>query len=261
MQKDIPWQWEPPQQTAFDELKKAFTTAPVLAHFDPNCQTVVKTDASDHTMAAVLSQVHDKWLCPVTYMSKKFSGAKANYGIYKKELLAIVTVFKEWAYYLMGAKHTIQVRTDHQNLQYFKTVSTDKPQQAPWAIELEKFYFKIKFVEGKNNRKPDALTRMPGASTNRKEPQTVLWEHQLEKASQKGYLDQVHNGMKTGKHPTIEVHLCREKDGKIFYRGRKLLDPANKKETIRAITQAHNRPTGGHPGPARKLDLVRRGYV
>jgi hypothetical protein len=60
-------------------------------------------------MAAVLSPVHDKRLRPVAYMSKKFSGAEANHGIYKKELLAIVTTFKDWAHYLRGAKHTIKV--------------------------------------------------------------------------------------------------------------------------------------------------------
>jgi hypothetical protein len=165
--KDVRWHWDPPQQTAFERLKEAFTTAPVLAHFDPELSTVVETDASDHKMAAVLSQVHDKRLRPVAYMSKKFSSTKANYGIYKKELVAIVTAFKKWAHYLRGTKHTIEVRTEHRNLQYFKTVSTDKPQQARWAIELEEFDFKIKFIEGKTNGKPDALTRMPGATTIR----------------------------------------------------------------------------------------------
>jgi hypothetical protein len=146
-------------------------------------------------------------------------------------------------------------------LQYFKTVSTDKPQQVRWAIKLEEFDFKIKFVEGKTNGKPDALTRMPGATTTREAPQTVLREHQLRKASQKSYLDQVREGIKTGKHPTIEIHLCEERDKKIFYRGRELLDPADEKATTQAITQAHDRPTGGHPGPARTLNLVWRGYV
>ncbi len=46
-------------------------------------------------------------------MSKKFSSTEANYSIYKKELLVIVTAFKEWAHYFRGAKHTIEVRTDH----------------------------------------------------------------------------------------------------------------------------------------------------
>lgn len=58
------------------------TTAPVLAHFDPERPTMVETDASDHPMAAVLSQVHNKRFRPVAYMSKKFSGAETNFGIY-----------------------------------------------------------------------------------------------------------------------------------------------------------------------------------
>jgi hypothetical protein len=53
-------------------------------------------------------------------------------------------------------------------------VSTNKPQQARWAIKLEEFNFKMKFVEGKKNGKADALTRMPEATSDRETPKTVL---------------------------------------------------------------------------------------
>jgi hypothetical protein len=49
---------------------------------------------------------------------------------------------------------------------------------------------------------------MPGATTTCEAPQTVLREHLLGKTSQKSYLDLVREGIKTGKHPTLEVHLC-----------------------------------------------------
>jgi hypothetical protein len=70
-----------------------FIDPPILTQFDLERQTILKTDASYHTLAAVLSQVHDKMTWPVAFLSKKLSPAEQNHTIYKKELLAIVTAF------------------------------------------------------------------------------------------------------------------------------------------------------------------------
>ncbi|MBW0586028.1 hypothetical protein O181_125743, partial [Austropuccinia psidii MF-1] len=40
----------------FQILKEAFTTAPILSHFNPSLPTIVETDASDYAFGAVLSQ-------------------------------------------------------------------------------------------------------------------------------------------------------------------------------------------------------------
>jgi hypothetical protein len=57
--KPVPFIWDIAQQNAFDTLKKAFTTAPVLLHFDYDREVIVKTDASDYVSAGVLSQYDD----------------------------------------------------------------------------------------------------------------------------------------------------------------------------------------------------------
>jgi hypothetical protein len=62
------------QQTAFDILKATFTSAPILAHFDPDQDVTVETDASDYVSAGVLSQYDDNnVLYPMAYFSKKHS--------------------------------------------------------------------------------------------------------------------------------------------------------------------------------------------
>ena len=81
-------------QKAFEDLKRAFTTAPVLAHYDWSLETWVETNASDFVVAEVLFQKHGKVLKPVAYFSKKMSPAECNYMIYDKELLAIVKSFE-----------------------------------------------------------------------------------------------------------------------------------------------------------------------
>jgi hypothetical protein len=44
--------------------------------------------------------------------------AEINYEIQDKELLAIVSAFKEWYRYLEGASFKITVYSDHTNLEY-----------------------------------------------------------------------------------------------------------------------------------------------
>ncbi|KNZ60760.1 uncharacterized protein VP01_15048g1, partial [Puccinia sorghi] len=40
----------------FEALKKAFTTAPILAHFSEIARTLIETDASDYAVAGIISQ-------------------------------------------------------------------------------------------------------------------------------------------------------------------------------------------------------------
>jgi len=49
------WRWNPEAEKAFKELKKRFTTAPILSHFNPTRPVIIETDASDFAIGAVLS--------------------------------------------------------------------------------------------------------------------------------------------------------------------------------------------------------------
>jgi hypothetical protein len=116
---------------SFDQLKEAFTQAPILRHFDPDLPILVEADASDYVVAGVLSQTDTKGVtCLIAYFSKRMSPAEGNYEIYDKELLAIVRCFKQWRPELEGATHPIQVLSDHKNLQYFATTKLLSHHQA-----------------------------------------------------------------------------------------------------------------------------------
>ena len=53
--KNQPFLWDESCNRAFEFLKTAFTTAPVLAHFDPDKEILVETDASDYVSVGVMS--------------------------------------------------------------------------------------------------------------------------------------------------------------------------------------------------------------
>jgi len=69
--KDFHWGRE--QEEAFEELKRRFTTAPILSHFYPGRKTVVERDASDFALGCVLSQYEGRRLHPVAFHPRKLN--------------------------------------------------------------------------------------------------------------------------------------------------------------------------------------------
>jgi len=134
--------------------------APILTHFNAQKPVIIETDASDFAIGAILLQRgEENRLHPVAFHSRKFQPMEINYEIHDKELLAIVDVFKHWRRYCEGAKHQVQVFSDHQNLEYFTTTKVLNRRQARWTQELAGIDFRIYYRPGTQNGKPDALTR------------------------------------------------------------------------------------------------------
>ena len=160
LRKDTPWSWGPPEQAAFDDLKTAFTQAPVLVMPDMAEQFTIECDASDFASGAILSQRQaDGNLHPIAYFSKSFNDAERNYEIYDKELLAIIRALDEWRHYLEGGPYPIDIVSDHKNLSYFTENRNLTRRQARWALFLSRFDFKIRYRSGVTMAQPDALSR------------------------------------------------------------------------------------------------------
>jgi len=95
--KNTPWNFDDDCRIAFNTLKQAFTSAPILMHWVPDAQLVVETDASDYALAAILSIMSkDNEIHPVAFHSRTFSTLELNYDVHDKELLAIFEAFKMW---------------------------------------------------------------------------------------------------------------------------------------------------------------------
>ena len=87
----------PNAREAFNQLSQAFTEAPILQHFDPECHIRIETDASSYAIGGVLSQLTSDHLTsdqgqwhPVAYFSRKMIPAETRYETHDGELLAIV---------------------------------------------------------------------------------------------------------------------------------------------------------------------------
>ena len=120
---------------AFDQLREAFTEAPILQHFDPEWYIRVETDASGYAIGGVLSQLIDdlgRWHL-VAYFLDKIIPAKTWYKTHDGELLAIVEAFKIWRHYLKGCKYEVLVFTDHNNPRQFMDTKSLSSRQVRWA--------------------------------------------------------------------------------------------------------------------------------
>lgn len=139
-------------QKAFEKLKVAFTTAPVLQHFNPTLPSTIVTDASDFALSAIhLQPDSNSLLHPVLYYSHKLTPAEINYKIHDKELLGIVKAFREWCAWLVGFPHTVTAISDHSNLRYFMASQLLNRCQARWSSFLSEFDFQLDYAPGTRN--------------------------------------------------------------------------------------------------------------
>jgi len=169
---DQAWNWDTKEQEAFEGLKMAVTTAPVLISPQDSEPFRIEADSSDFASGAVLSQRlpgEEKWH-PVAFYSKSLSPVERNYEIHDKEMLAIIRALEEWRHFLEGARHPVEIWTDHKNLEYFMTAKKLNCRQARWSLYLARFDFKLTHCPGCCMGKSDVLSQRPdhskGASDN-----------------------------------------------------------------------------------------------
>jgi hypothetical protein len=104
--------WNEEAQRAFDHLKHAMTTTPVLALPNFSKPLVIETDACDNGVGAVLMQGDQ----PVAFLSKALTTQHKLLSIYEKDFLALIMAVDKWRQYLETQEFII--RTNHKSLAY-----------------------------------------------------------------------------------------------------------------------------------------------
>ena len=161
----------PNAKQTFIQFRQAFTKAPILRHFHPECHIRIETDASDYAIGGVLSQLtvdNLGWWDPVVYYSQKMILAKTCYKTPNGELLAIVEAFKTWKHYLKGCKYKVLVFTDHNNPRQFMDAKSLSSGQVRWAQKLSHYHFWIDYYQSKANKAADMLSCFPQRNWSKK---------------------------------------------------------------------------------------------
>jgi hypothetical protein len=144
--KDTPWEWGNAAQSAFEQLKQAMISQPILRHFDPARPLTLEMDASDYAIGAVCSQPDDTGvLHALGYFSRTLKDTELNYDIHDKELLAIVDGLNKWGTYCKSMGHTITILSDYKNLEYWQTKKDLNLRQGRWGEQLMNYNFTITY--------------------------------------------------------------------------------------------------------------------
>ena len=151
-------EWGELQEHAFMMLKECLTSNPVLRLPDMAKDFILRTDASNLGVGAVLMQEHDDELFPVAFASKKLSDRKKRYSTIERECLALVWAIKRFQVYLYGKLFTIQ--TDHQPLTYIDRCKLDNPRIMRWAMFLQTYSIHIESIKGSANVGADYMSRI-----------------------------------------------------------------------------------------------------
>ena len=151
-------------KTAFDTLKKAITSEPVMLHYPHwDVPFEIHTDASKTAVAAILCQKIDGRERVIMYASKTLLEAEKKYHIYEQEALAVVWAAEVFSKYIRNGR-TI-VRTDCSALQWLKS-RNEGARVMRWMVKLSEFDLDIQHRKGRKSANVDGITRTPPPSND-----------------------------------------------------------------------------------------------
>ena len=145
---------------AFQALKQACMSSPILAFTNYTKDFLLETDASKEGLGVVLSQKQaDGHYHPVTYGSQALTAHEKNYHSTKLKFLvlkwAITEHFKEYLLY-----QPFLVRTDNNPLMYIMTTPNLDATGHQWVGALAKFNFQLEYQKGCDNTVADVLSQI-----------------------------------------------------------------------------------------------------
>jgi len=159
LKKGTRYTWTNEHETSFIKLKNAIANGTSIHGIDYSLRFVIRCDASDVGLGAVLLQIKDGEERVIYYASRKLRNGEINLNTSEKECLAIIWSISKFKEYIFGEKITIQ--TDHKALIYWKSMEGKSKKLDRWKQELLEWDYTIEYRPGRDNVAADALSRAP----------------------------------------------------------------------------------------------------
>ena len=250
------FEWSPEAQLAFDDLKTAMTTTPVLSLPDFTIPFVVETDASGTGMGVILMQRSH----PIAYFSKQFYPKLLRSSTYICELHAITSAVKRWWQYLLG--HTFVILTNHKSLRELMVQPVQTPEQHVYLAKLLGYNYSIQYKVEHSNMVADALSRQTDIdhTTTMFSILSIprpkfLDDLKIELASSEEF-----NDLTTRVTKDPEQHLAFIlRDGLLLYKGRIWINRDNNFIAL-LLEEFHKSPLGGHMGLAKTPSRLKQSF-
>lgn len=212
------WVWDVEQVRAFQDLKDALTSPPVLAIYDPNREVKVSADASSYGLGGVLLQKWgDAWK-PVAYVSRSLTQTEQRYAQVEKEALGLTWACERFRNFLIG-KHFL-LETDHKPLLSLlgsQALDALPPRIQRFRMRLMRYSYNIAHVPGKCLWTADTLSRTPVTSRATPEEIDFLEDTNIYADSitdnlpaSSSYLDELREQLKSDSVCARVMQLCME---------------------------------------------------
>ena len=157
--KGSKFEWTEACADAFDKLKRALISAPILAYPDFKNEFLLFVDASSTGIGFTLAQEQNGKEVVIAYNGRGLNQAEKNYSTTEREALALVEGIKKFQPYLFGRKFT--VITDHSSLRWLMNVKDATGRLARWSLLLQQYNFEVVHRPGKAHSNADSLSRRP----------------------------------------------------------------------------------------------------
>ncbi|GFY31286.1 retrovirus-related Pol polyprotein from transposon 17.6 [Trichonephila clavipes] len=230
LKSGVEFHWGPEEVEAFNSLKKALTSDPVLGMYDERASTEIHTDASG-----------------------TLTKAEKNYSTTERECLAIVWATNKFRPYIFGKHFTVV--TDHHSLCWLMNLKDPSGRLARWALRLQEHDFDVKYKTGKKHSDADALSRNPVEEETETSDKFLAVTTSMNLAMEQkkdqdlAKLKLLSNSSKNEEFRFIDGILCRKNfdpDGKLW------LPVIPKHLRADILRHFHDAPTAGHLVPKGK---------
>ncbi|GFX32834.1 hypothetical protein TNCV_889701 [Trichonephila clavipes] len=257
----VEFHWGPEEVEAFNSLKKALTSDPVLGMYDERASTEIHTDASGYGIGAILVQIQNNVEKVIAYASRTLTKAEKNYSTTERECLAIVWATNKFRPYIFGKHFTVV--TDHHSLCWLMSLKDPSGRLARWALRLQEHDFDVKYKTGKKHSDADALSRNPVEEETETSDKFLAVTTSMNLAMEQkkdqdlAKLKLLSNSSKNEEFRFIDGILCRKNfdpDGKLW------LPVIPKHLRADILRHFHDAPTAGHLGFAKTYDRIRKRF-
>ena len=158
--------WTPDHDMAFQRVKQALVSPPVLASFNPDLPVILQTDASRlYGVGYALLQDHGNNNLRLVQCGSRFlTDAETRYATIELELLAVCWAMSKCRLYLIGLQN-FTLMTDHRPLipilNHYSLDAIENPRLQRLKEKISAFLFTAVWRAGKSLCIPDALSRAP----------------------------------------------------------------------------------------------------
>ena len=164
LMKGVKFLWSDECQVAFEQLRDALLTAPILSYPDFQERFSLFTDASNAGLGAVLSQFINGEEKAIAFASRSLKPHERKYATIERECLAIVWGIKHFCPYLYGRE--FDVVTDHNPLKWLDIARDPHSRLSLWSLTLQSYAYTIKHRPGRLHGNVDSLSQIPENQTN-----------------------------------------------------------------------------------------------